>query len=142
MLHGMADTKFKRSGPHFTDRITARSSSVDGPDANGEWAATPGRYRLVVSRACPWASRAIIVRRLLGLEDAISMAATDPNQDERSWRFSLDPDGRDPVLGIPFLHEAYDARQTGYRAGFARDQRAYEQAPSAAETVHDPARPE
>jgi putative glutathione S-transferase len=26
------------------------------------------RYRLVVSRACPWASHAVIVRRLLGIE--------------------------------------------------------------------------
>jgi glutathionyl-hydroquinone reductase len=110
-------TEFSRSGPHFADRITARSTSTEGPDGNGEWPAVPGRYRLVASRACPWASRAIIVRRLLGLEDAISLAITDPIQDERSWRFTLDPDGRDPVLGIRFLHEAYDARQRDYPGG-------------------------
>ena len=33
----------------------------------------PGRYRLVVSLACPWAHRAVIVRKLLKLEDAISL---------------------------------------------------------------------
>jgi len=76
-----------------------------------------GRYRLVVSRACPWANRALISRRLLGLEEAISLAVTDPIQDERSWRFTLDEGGRDPVLGIRFLSEAYDARETGYPGG-------------------------
>lgn len=114
---------FKRSGPHFRDRITAGAShevggaSSDGPDRNGHWPVQPGRYRLIVNRACPWASRAVIVRRLLGLEDALSMGVTDPIQDEKSWRFTLDPDGRDPVLGIRYLAEAYDARETGYPNG-------------------------
>jgi putative glutathione S-transferase len=100
---------FKRSRSHFADRITA-----DGRDG---WPVEAGRYRLVVSRACPWASRAVVSRRLLGLEDAISLAVADPIQDDRSWRFTLDPEGRDPVLGIGFLSEAYDARETGYPGG-------------------------
>ncbi len=100
---------FKRSKSHFADRVTA-----DGRDG---WPVEAGRYRLVVSRACPWASRAVISRRLLGLEDAISLALTDPLQDDRSWRFTLDPDGRDPVLGIRFLSEAYDAREKDYPGG-------------------------
>lgn len=41
----------------------------------------------------------------------------DPVQDDRSWRFTLDPDGRDPVLGIRYLGEAYDRRETGYPGG-------------------------
>ncbi|MCL6300078.1 glutathione S-transferase family protein [Streptomyces kronopolitis] len=100
---------FKRSRSHFADRITA-----DGRDG---WPVEAGRYRLVASRACPWASRAIISRRLLGLEDALSLAVTDPIQDDRSWRFTLDPGGRDPVLGIRFLSEAYDAREKDYPGG-------------------------
>ena len=86
---------FKRSRSHFADRITA-----DGRDG---WPVEAGRYRLVVSRACPWASRAVISRRLLGLEDALSLAVADPIQDDRSWRFTLDPGGSDPVLGIRYL---------------------------------------
>nr|WP_209700010.1 glutathione S-transferase C-terminal domain-containing protein [Kribbella aluminosa] len=62
---------------------------------------------MVVSLACPWAHRSVIVRRLLGLEDAIGLAIVDPVRDERGWRFTLDPDDRDPVLGIAFLSEAY-----------------------------------
>ncbi len=100
---------FKRSRSHFADRITA-----DGRDG---WPVEAKRYRLVVSRACPWASRALVSRRLLGLEDALSLAVTDPIQDDRSWRFTLDPDDRDPVLGIRYLSEAYDARETGYPGG-------------------------
>ncbi len=83
---------FVRSPSHFADRVTADGSSA--------WPVEPGRYRLIVSLACPWAHRSLIVRRLLGLEDAISLGIADPIQDERSWRFTLDPDGRDPGLGI------------------------------------------
>ena len=77
---------FKRSKSHFADRITA--------DGRGGWPVGAGLYRLVVSRACPWASRAVISRRLLGLENALSLAIADPVQDDRSWRFTLDPGGR------------------------------------------------
>ncbi|MGZ2357075.1 glutathione S-transferase C-terminal domain-containing protein [Streptomyces sp. 372A] len=100
---------FKRSRSHFADRITA-----DGRDG---WPVEAGRYRLVASRACPWASRALVSRRLLGLEDVLSLAVADPLQDDRSWRFTLDPGGRDPVLGIRYLGEAYDARERDYPGG-------------------------
>ncbi|MEU3962758.1 glutathione S-transferase C-terminal domain-containing protein [Streptomyces buecherae] len=100
---------FRRSPSHFTDRITANG-------AEG-WPVEAGRYRLIASRACPWASRAVIARRLLGLEDALSLGIVDPLQDDRSWRFTLDPDGRDPVLGIRFLSQAYDARASEYPGG-------------------------
>jgi putative glutathione S-transferase len=70
----------------------------------------PGRYRLVVSLACPWAHRAIIVRKLLKLEDAISLAIVDPIRDERGWRF---PE-TDPVLNIDFLEQAYRKADPGY----------------------------
>ncbi|ACU97987.1 glutathione S-transferase family protein [Saccharomonospora viridis] len=103
--------EFHRSPNHFTDRITA-----DGRDG---WPVEPGRYRLVVSRACPWANRALIVRRLLGLESVLSVAVADPIQDERSWRFTLDPHGRDPVLGIRFLSEAYAKADPDYTGGIS-----------------------
>ncbi|MER6386947.1 glutathione S-transferase C-terminal domain-containing protein [Streptomyces sp. NPDC001523] len=100
---------YERDSRYLTDRITA--------DGSEGFPVEPGRYRLVVSRACPWASRAIIVRRLLGLEDALPMAVAGPTHDERSWTFDLDPGGRDPVLGIERLQEAYLARDPGYERG-------------------------
>ncbi|GAA2820320.1 glutathione S-transferase family protein [Kribbella solani] len=101
--------EWKRQGNRFTGRISRHSASApgEGPDGEGRWPVEAGRYRLVVSLACPWAHRSVIVRRLLGLEDAISLAVVDPIRDERGWRFTLDPDGRDPVLGIEYLSEAY-----------------------------------
>ncbi len=101
--------EFVRDQRYITTRITA-----DGRDG---FPVEPGRYRLVVSRACPWANRAVIVRRLLGLEEVLSMGIAGPVHDARSWTFGLDPGGRDPVLGIERLQEAYLARFPGYDRG-------------------------
>jgi putative glutathione S-transferase len=56
----------------------------------------------------------VIVRKLLGLEDAISLAVVDPIRDEQGWRFTLDPGEQDPVLGIRYLAEAYQASDPDY----------------------------
>ena len=101
--------QFSRDQNYITTRITA-----DGRDG---YPVEPGRYRLTVARACPWANRAVIVRRLMGLEDVLSMAMAGPTHDERSWTFDLDPGGRDPALGIERLQEAYFARFPGYPRG-------------------------
>jgi glutathionyl-hydroquinone reductase len=42
---------------------------------------------------------------------------TGPTHDERSWTFNLDPGGRDPILGIERLQEAFFARFPGYDRG-------------------------
>ncbi|HKJ11050.1 MAG TPA: glutathione S-transferase C-terminal domain-containing protein, partial [Ornithinimicrobium sp.] len=68
-------------------------------------------------RACPWAHRTVVSRRLLGLEDSLSMGICGPVHDENSWTFDLDPGHRDPVLGIPRLKDAYEARPQGYKPG-------------------------
>ena len=104
-----AGADFDRDTSYITTRVTR--GARDG------FPVEAGRYRLVVARACPWATRAIIVRRLLGLEDAISMGQCGPTHDERSWTFDLDPGGRDPVLGIERLQDAYRAREPGYDKG-------------------------
>lgn len=108
---GYVEPSFERDTRYINDRITTRG------DGEGEWPVEAGRYRLVAARACPWANRAIIVRRLLGLEDALSMGLCGPTHDEDSWTFDLDPGGVDPVLGIPRLKDAYEKRQPGYPRG-------------------------
>ena len=109
MANVNASGEFTRDRRYIATRITE-----DGRDG---FPVEPGRYRLIVSRACPWANRAIIVRRLLGLEDVLSMGIAGPTHDERSWTFDLDPGGRDPVLGIERLQEAYFARDPHYDKG-------------------------
>ncbi|TDD17877.1 glutathione S-transferase family protein [Kribbella turkmenica] len=108
--------EWKRQSNWFTGRITRESTARpgEGPDERGRWPVETGRYRLVVSLACPWAHRSVIVRRLLGLEDAISLGVVDPIRDDRGWRFTLDPAGRDPVLGIEFLSDAYRRTDPSY----------------------------
>ena len=103
------EKSFKRDTNYITTRITA-----DGRDG---FPVEAGRYRLVVARACPWANRAIIVRRLLGLEDALSMGICGPTHDSRSWTFDLDPGGLDPVLRIPRIQDAYFRRDPDYPRG-------------------------
>jgi putative glutathione S-transferase len=100
---------FTRDTQYITTRITC-----DGRDG---YFVEPGRYRLIVARACPWANRAIIVRRLLGLEDALSIGFCGPTHDQRSWTFDLHPGGVDPVLGIERLQQAYLARFPDYPKG-------------------------
>ncbi|WP_280239638.1 glutathione S-transferase family protein [Nocardia abscessus] len=101
--------EFKRDTNYITTRITA-----DGRDG---YPVEPGRYRLVAARACPWANRTLIVRRLLGLEPVLSLGLCGPTHDKLSWTFDLDPGGVDPVLGIPRLRDAYLARFPDYPRG-------------------------
>ncbi len=103
------EESFERDTRYLSARIT-----TDGADG---WPVEPGRYRLVVARACPWANRAIIARRLLGLETVLSMGVAGPTHDARSWTFDLDPGGVDPVLGIERLKDAYEKAVPGYEQG-------------------------
>jgi putative glutathione S-transferase len=107
--HVPTSEEFTRDTNYIPTRITR-----DGRDG---YPIEPGRYRLVASRACPWANRAVIVRRLLGLENAVSLAMCGPTHDRRSWTFDLDPGGVDPVLGYERLQQAYFARFPEYDRG-------------------------
>lgn len=115
------DGEFVRDATYINDRVVAGLEPGSAPvgEKIGEmrWPVEAGRYRLMAARACPWASRTIIVRRLLGLEDAISMGLAGPTHDINSWTFDLDPDGRDPVTGLERLQQAYFNRIPDYPRG-------------------------
>ncbi|MEU3309889.1 glutathione S-transferase family protein [Nocardiopsis sp. NPDC055551] len=108
--------EIKRETAAFADRITS--------DGRFGRTAEPGRYRLVINRACPWAHRVVMTRRLMGLEQVVSLAVTDPVQEiiegDPHWVFTErtgNPDDKDPVLGIHALREAYLARDPDYDGG-------------------------
>ena len=113
---------FERDMDYIPDRITAEEKrSQDAREQQPldvrTWPVEPGRYRLAAALACPWATRSVIVRQLLGLEDVLSLALAAPTHDERSWNFELDPGRVDPVLGIQRLQQAYLARFPDYEKG-------------------------
>ncbi|WP_425307958.1 glutathione S-transferase C-terminal domain-containing protein [Ammonicoccus fulvus] len=109
--------EYDRDTNYITDRIVADASAGRDTEGRELWPVEAGRYRLVAARACPWANRTMIVRRLLGLEDALSLGIPGPTHDERSWIFDLDEGGQDPVLGIHWLRDAYNARFRAYPRG-------------------------
>ncbi len=101
------DGRFVRQPNAFSHRLTA--------DGSSGFRAEPGRYHLYVSHACPWAHRAVIVRRLKELSKIISLSVVDPIRDERGWAFREgDGHGPDPVNGFDFLAEAYHATDPEY----------------------------
>ena len=110
-IYSTAGREFVRDTRYINDRIVAR------PARDDEWPVEAGRYRLIAAPACPWANRSLIVRRLLGLEDVLSVGLPGPTHDADSWTFDRDPGGVDPVLGIHKLKDAYEKRFPGYPRG-------------------------
>lgn len=69
--------------------------------------AEPGRYRLYVSLACPWAHRTLIFRALKGLEDMIPVFVTHWHMGEQGWTFEPGPGVVPDPDGARYLHEIY-----------------------------------
>lgn len=84
-----------------------------GPD---ELPVVADRYRLLWMPACPHAHKVVIVRKLLGLDQVISLGATGPYRTTRGWTFSNDPEGIDPVLKVHYLEELYLRADPNYHA--------------------------
>lgn len=94
--------QYKRLPSQFTNAI--------GDD---NFPAENNRYHLYVSDACPWAHRALIVRKLKKLEDVISVAVVDPIMGEQGWGFE---ENKDTVNQAKHLYEIYliaDPKYTG-----------------------------
>jgi len=107
--------KFMRPESVFRNWVTADGSA--GPSGGDGFKAEPGRYHLYVSHNCPWAYRAVLFRRLKGLEDQISIAISASSRKDEGWTY-VPEDGciPDDVNGVTYLHEAYtkaDPQYTG-----------------------------
>ena len=107
--------KFMRPESVFRNWVTADGSA--GPSGRDGFKAEPGRYHLYVSHNCPWAYRAMLFRRLKGLEDHISIAISASSRKDEGWTY-VPEEGclPDEVNGVTYLHEAYtkaDPQYTG-----------------------------
>ncbi|MBV9454338.1 MAG: hypothetical protein JOZ19_09510 [Rubrobacter sp.] len=98
--------RFIRPSNAFRDSVTAKGSSG--------YKAEPNRYHLYISWD-PWAHRTAIMRKLKGLEWAISMSVLDPVMGEEGWAFSDRP-GCIPntVNEASYLREIYTKADLDY----------------------------
>lgn len=97
---------------HPVQAKDARGGFVRQTSSFRRWVGEPGlpvergRYRLVVSLTCPWASRTLIARKLKRLEGTVDVAIVEPELGSRGWRFA---DGR----ALADLYVAADPHYTG-----------------------------
>ena len=105
--------RFKRSESQFRNWVTADGSA--GPDGKGGFKAESGRYHLYVSLACPWAHRALIFRRLKGLESHIGLSVVNWLMGKEGWTFAPGPGVvPDAVNQAQRLYEVYLAADPNY----------------------------
>jgi len=107
--------EFVRKDSQFRNWVT--SDGRAGPTGEGGFKAEANRYHLYVSYACPWASRALMMRSLKGLETSISFSVVNPLMLDNGWTFE-EGDGviPDPVIHAKYLYEIYthvDAKYSG-----------------------------
>lgn len=99
--------RFVRKDAQFRDFIR--------PDAQAEFPAQKGRYHLYVSYACPWAHRVLIMRKIKGLEDMVSLSVVNPLMRENGWTFAPDEGVLpDPLHHADYLHQIYTAADAHY----------------------------
>ncbi|VDI07872.1 putative glutathione S-transferase, partial [Mytilus galloprovincialis] len=102
--------EYVRKQSKFRNFITADGSSGFPAEAN--------RYHLYVSLACPWAHRALIVRKLKGLDNIISCTVVDWLLTEKGWSFTDKKTQctKDTINGKTYLREVYEIVDSNYDA--------------------------
>ncbi|WP_368645755.1 glutathione S-transferase family protein [Alkalibacterium putridalgicola] len=107
------DGRFIREESQFRNWVTKDGSA--GPSGEAGFKAEPGRYHLYISNACPWANRTMIMRKLKGLEDMISVSVVNPLMAENGWTFEPDEGVvPDPVDDADYLYEVYTRVEPNY----------------------------
>lgn len=104
---------FVRQVSGFRNWVTL--DGAPGPAGEGGFPAQAGRYHLYVGYICPWASRALMARKLKGLEEAISVSVVEPALTDQGWRFGDYPGAdRDTLNGATYMHELYSRADPHY----------------------------
>ena len=79
-----------------------------------ELKAVAGRYHLYASYACPWAHRILIMRSLLGLEDAVGVTIVAAKMGDDGWTFDGEDGDPDVLHGAAFLRDVYTRANPDY----------------------------
>ena len=105
--------KFVRSESQFRNWVTVDGSP--GPSGAGGFRAERDRYHLYISRACPWAHRTLIFRRLKSLEDMIPISSVNAYMGSEGWTFEPGPGViPDPINNARVLYDVYLAADPHY----------------------------
>lgn len=95
--------RFIRQSSVFTERLTAGTIYE------------AKRLTLYVAYICPWASRTLIARSLLGLEEFIDTKIVDPVMIDYGWKFGDFPGSTaSGIEGVEYMHHLYTKTDQGY----------------------------
>ena len=98
-----SEGRFVRQSSIFTQRITDAESAVEQG------------LRLYVAYICPWATRTLIARSLLGLEQAIELKVVEPQLGDLGWKFGSFPGStKSGIENVEFAHQLYTITDDQY----------------------------
>ena len=107
------DGRFERDASKFRNWVTSDGSAGAGKVAG--FKAEAGRYLLYAAYFCPWAHRALIMRKLKGLDRIVDVCVSHWLMREHGITFKPE-DGAmpDPIGGAAYLYEVYRAADPSY----------------------------
>lgn len=95
-------------------RFIRQSSAFTGRIENPQAAVEKGLH-LYVAYICPWATRTLIARSLLGLENAIDVKVVEPTLTDFGWQFGDFPGAtQSGIEGVEFAHHLYTMTDDQY----------------------------
>lgn len=92
----------------------AKSTLRNWITPDGPFTPDAGRYHLFVAWNCPWAHRTLLVRAVLGLQDAISISIAKPRRTDQGWVFDPEGDYADTELNAKAVHQVYTRQRPAY----------------------------
>lgn len=109
------DTK-KHGGEFVRESAQLRDWVGSSEESQGDiYPAQADRYHLYVSLACPWAHRALIMRKLKGLEPLIGTSHVSPLMLGNGWTYHQDEGASgDPINHVEFHHQLYTMTNPTY----------------------------